>query len=284
MGIPSEELLEFLGQPVPRQIPRRIWKETASSIGFGYIMLTMVLCFCSIFQYVFFPWHLQELALDLGTPATVIGKVTHVHKRSAKYNNNTIYDAYYEFQPPNGGLEKGWSCAQNKQPKIGSSVMVEYVADLPWINRVKGASRNPFGYGGAFVIIFEIIPLYGLWYVFRTRRQKHNLLVNGSLGAGQVTEVKQTNVTVNNARRYKVTVSYDTELGPQVSTYNAYRDEVRLARRKMDTATPVGILYNPDKPAQVLVVDSLMRAEDIPMNDAASATEISDEELYSDGD
>ena len=107
-----------------------------------------------------------------------------------------------------------------------------------------------------------IFPLIGFGMVFfgiRGRQRKLRLLSCGLFSTGRVESVDATHVTVNDRRRYKVTVSFDDAAGVDHSTtYNAYGHDVDVAATKQEENATVGLLYDPANPKRVILVDTLI--------------------------
>jgi hypothetical protein len=84
------------------------------------------------------------------------------------------------------------------------------------------------------------------------------LLRDGAFALGDVTEVKETNVTVNDKRRYRVTVSLNVGGEELSASYHAYGEEVDLARTHMANGEKVGVLYDPHRPRNMLLAETLL--------------------------
>lgn len=263
MGILSTELLEFLQQPLPREVPPRLWRAVKQNDVMGYPFSVVFLLFSLPFLYIFFPWHLTELVLDAGVRSEGYGNVTSVHKRMGKYNGKDVYDVAYDFKTREGEEHKGWSCALNERPGRGTRVLVEYVPSAPWINRVRGASRNPFGYIGAFTLLFVVVPAWIIWRVRRRRVRCWRLLRDGALAAGRIVEVKRTNVEINDHARYQITVTYEAGGAQQQASYYEYEPAAYVAEDKRESGEPVGLLYDPQQYDRILVADTLLDKKDV---------------------
>lgn len=257
MSVSIEDLGAFLQQMTPRDVPPNIRrkKQQRGLLLFGFIFFLFGLPFV----YIFFPWGMaDELALDLGSPATAQGTVTSVEKTGLSINKALVYAIRFTFSAPGGRTVEGISYETGKRVHEGRTVEIEYSTDDPTFCRVKGSRLTKTGYFTLFVIVFPAVGFFLMFFTWRSNQRNLHLLRNGVFTRGEVAAVDKTNVEVNRQPRYKITVSFDTDVGQTMTSYNAYGDEVRLARQRMESGEQVGILYNPDNRARVLLVDSLL--------------------------
>lgn len=107
---------------------------------------------------------------------------------------------------------------------------------------------------------FSLIPLIGLGAIvvtFLYRRRHKRLLAGGVCRPARVTDVRTTNVTVNNQRRYKVDLQYEFDGRDMTGTINAYDPAVRTAFSLRGTSRETRILVDPLRPDRLLWIDSL---------------------------
>jgi len=264
MSVTVEDLGALLKREPPREIPRSIRKKKRglyALVGFGAFFVL----FSVPFMWLFFPWQLaDELALDLGDPATISGQVVRVEKTNlsvggGEHTEGTpVYAIHFTFETSGGETVTGVCYEVGLRHKEGQAVQIEYSSDTPSRSRVKGCKLNPTGYFGCLVIIFPLVGTLMCFFGMRARVRFLRLIRHGAFARGEVVDVKATNVTVNGQKRYKITVSYDSRRGQTVTTYNAYGEDVTVARKRMESAEQVGLLYDPEHPGRVQILDALL--------------------------
>lgn len=115
----------------------------------------------------------------------------------------------------------------------------------------------------AAIAAFSFLPLMGLTSIilaYRYRSRKRRLLRDGECREARVTDVKATNVYINNQRRYKVTLlCQDGELERPV-TINAYDPAVQKAFTLAESGDATRLLVDPHDPRHVLWLDGMPAA------------------------
>jgi hypothetical protein len=267
MSVTIDEIGEFIAQPVPREVPVNISKTSRNNGAIGMIIFGSIFAaFGSIFLFIFFPFNIfSELSIDMGNPNTARGRVTYNKKTSisvggSKHNSGTpVYEVGFEFTTnEKEEIITGKCYKTGNYYKPGNRITVEYVPGDPETSRIKGCSLDPAGYFGSFVIIFPLAGGLIAFFGIRSLLRKKNLLKNGIFASAEIKNIKRTNMRQNHQYYYKITVAFDVNGITTESTFKDCGKQAKTAREKHQSGEPIGILYNPEKPNQILIVDSLL--------------------------
>jgi hypothetical protein len=261
MAVTPEELGQFLRASPPREVPASIRRRKLRGLAgcFPYLFAAMFIGVGAPLSAAFFPWRLiDELRLDLGTPATSPGVVTASEETSMSVNEQTVLRVRFRYAPRGGGQMEGLSYQTGRGERVGAEVVIEHLEGRPSACRVRGGRLNAFGYFAILVGVFPLIGLAATALALRSRRRILRILRWGTFVNGRVTDVKATNVTVNNERQHRVTVEFDTPAGPETIVHKAYGADVVLAQRHATDGVPIGLLYDPHQPRRVLLAESLL--------------------------
>jgi hypothetical protein len=259
MAVTIEDIGAFVEQPIPREVPKNIRKaKLKGSLGIGvYFIGIFLILFDSIFVIGFFPWRIaDEIRLDLGASITE-GEVYSVDKTSMTVNKSPVYELSFRFRDPETNQEFDDVCYNTGGFSTGKA-QIEYVESDPRAARVKGTSLNWAGYFGGFVAIFGIIGVLIVFLTWKYRRRAKRLLTVGEFAPGQITDVVSTNVRVNNETRYRIVIEYEHPEGLKAAEYHAYGAEVEKARKRKESGDMVGILFDPENPKSVMILDTLL--------------------------
>jgi hypothetical protein len=260
----SPELEMVLQQPPPREAPGAFKSALRRKVlGTAVIMFFIGLIFSivgGIIVGVMFPWQVaKDIKLATGAKAQAVGTVTNLESTNYRENRTRVIKISYEFQTPDGKTLQGVSYQTGGMVMPGAEIQVEYLASDPEISRGVGMRMNAIGY---FILIFIFFPVIGFSlliysvYYWRSQMSKGvRLFSHGALTQGTVSSVDKTNVRVNNQYRFKVTVSY---MNFQ-TFYYAYGQDVMTASNWQGARTPLRVLYNPEKPDDAFVVESILK-------------------------
>ena len=105
-------------------------------------------------------------------------------------------------------------------------------------------------FGGIGATVYVLANLSG----FTAKR----LLIHGTLTRGRIESVQETDIIINNARRFIARVRYQVEEKTVRATCNLYRGDANRAHEWADEEVTVNVLYNPNSPRKLLIVDLLM--------------------------
>lgn len=255
-----DQLAAFLKQRPPRSVPSVIKRKALKGGIFGVILFGLIFSGMGVpFLYIFFPWRLLD-ELSLNTSGTTTeGIVTGKEETNMNENDRRVYRYRFSFIDNTGNHGDGVCYKTGSGFKKADKVKVQYLDSDPSICRIEKCRLSPFGWGAGFVIIFPLVGILVLFFAIRARSRKMQLLRSGLFSTGRIESVDITNVTVNNQRRYKVTVSFDDAAGRDHSTsYGAYGHDVTLATQKQQENATVGLLYHPTNPKRILLVDTLL--------------------------
>jgi hypothetical protein len=260
----SPELEMVLQQPPPREVPGAFKSAMRRKLlGTAIVMFLFGLIFSivgGIIVGVMFPWKVaNDFKLATGAKSQATGTVSNFEPTNYRENKTRVCKVSYEFQTPDGKTHQGVSYQTGGVIMPGSEIQVDYLTSDPDINRGVGMRMNAIGY---FILIFIFFPVIGFsvliysLYYYRSQMSKGlRLFSHGMLTQGTVSSVDKTNVRVNNQYRFKVTVSY---MNSQ-TFYYAYGQDVMTASNWQGARTPLRVLYNPEKPDDAFVVESILK-------------------------
>ncbi len=258
MPVTIDDIAELLNQEPPRSIPRglRHRKLQLAMLIFGLFFVL----FSIPFMILFFPWRVMDsLRLRMGPSERVTGTVAGASRTNMSVNDAPVYEARFRFTPADGsGVRRGVCYTTGEHYSEGDRVAVRYVTASPDICCIEGARLDMGGLAAGFVAIFPLVGAGMLAGRGLARRRYLGLLKHGIFARGRLESVRGTNITVNGQQRFKITVSYEADGGERTVTWNGYGHEVELARRKMQSADQVGVLYDINKPKRVVVLDTLL--------------------------
>lgn len=261
MSVTLEDLGAFLREPTPRVVPQNIRRQALRGFcGLGPTLVgAAVLAFGSLFLWIFFPWRFaDEMRLDLGAPAKIAGRLTSAKDANMKINEVSVYRLSFQFQPPGQGPIQGTCYRTGAVPEAQQDVKVEYLADNPRVARIEGCRLNGFGYWTALVVVLPGTGMGLVYFSWRARRRRLQLLQNGTLVMGTVVDVKETSVTVNDQRRYRVSVAFNQNGESQLTSYHAYGADVESARNYQASQERLGLLCDPQDVRRVMRADTLL--------------------------
>lgn len=260
MKVTLDDLEAFLRQRPPRDVPRNILRRRVPA-GLGWFSLLFGGAFLGIgtvFVAIFFPWNwTAELSLDRGNGETAEAVVTGNEPTNMTVNDRRVHRISYRFAGPSGEV-KGECYFTGRAPDVDSVVEVNFLEHDPQTNRLVGGRIDPFGYFGGFVIIFPFVGLIVMLSAHWFRRHQMRLLKHSQFAMATVQEIRQTNVTVNDQRRYQIQLAFDDSTTDRIHNHNAYGEEVRLARSHLESGEPIGVLYDPAKPSRLLFAEALL--------------------------
>jgi hypothetical protein len=186
------------------------------------------------------------------------GEITAVEETNTEVNDQKVNRVRYEFTTPQGQGAAGVCYRRAFGDPVGAAATVEYLPDRPAISRIVGCTVIPFGY---FSAIVGILPIIGFGLVagqWTLRRRALRLLRDGVFAMAKVTDVKRTNVEVNDERRFRVSVSLTSAGGELVTGYDAYGADAQMAESRLASGETVGVLYDPARPKRLYVVEKLL--------------------------
>lgn len=260
MAVTVEMLETFLRQPPPRQVPPEIRRKALRAVPGVLLLIGMLLALLGVvFVSIFFPHRLlSDLQLSANSRLTR-GYV--VSQRETSFSENERRVVEYRFEYEVGGQDYHGVCfSSSVRLQDKEAVDVLYAPSQPTLARIKGCRLSKFGWGAAAVVVVPAVGVVMVYYTSRARRRIVALLARGRFALGRVSDVSQTVMKVNNQPVYRVEVRFATDLGREATA--SYRvigeDGVRLAREKMATQTPAGVLYDEAEPTHVLLVDELL--------------------------
>ncbi len=112
--------------------------------------------------------------------------------------------------------------------------------------------------GLPFLILFPLMGTAMMFFTLRHRIRKRRTLRDGTLAEARVTRVKRTSDSVNDQRRYEVSMEVSQDVEQQSKTLNAYGPGVERARKFEASGEPMRILVDPRDPDHVVGLDLLL--------------------------
>ncbi len=104
----------------------------------------------------------------------------------------------------------------------------------------------------AMLALFLIGAVTGSVFANRFHRGRMRLLRMGEVTAARILQVTETNMSVNEQRRFKVTLEYEVGGQTRQQTVNAYGQCVQLAQSLLQSGESTQVLYNSEAPDSVL--------------------------------
>ena len=111
------------------------------------------------------------------------------------------------------------------------------------------------GLAGLFM---PLMLLGGAVFGMRWRKSKMDLLQNGTVKEGTISQIEDTGVHVNNQKRYRVDIDFPD--GTKSSTH-VYGPTHQLAEARKDANDSVRFLWNPERPDKSICLDLLLVSE-----------------------
>lgn len=139
------------------------------------------------------------------------GIIQHIEQTNYYSNDEAVYKYFYSFTDKEGVFREDVSYSTSDYLDVETSVTVEYPEGKPYLSRIKGFRRSPFGPFGIIIIIFPGIALVFLYFSIRKSFKRLKLLKNGELAFGVLKRREATNTRINNKTVYKLTFQFLTK-------------------------------------------------------------------------
>lgn len=264
-----EGFAQFVTQPTPRTVPPEYLGSTSKAggcvlAGFG-LMFILVGC---VAMYFFFPPRLVEAYQISGSELVAArGTVEQSEKtiyshgsgnRHRKNQGRRVYRHEFSFVTEQGDRHTGYCFSSKKSLKAGSSVRIEYLPDDPSIARIKGSDLNPFGLLPVFVLVFPGVGFCVLFFPWRNRRRRLRLLREGTFTFAEISNIRDTKLTVNHQRVFEVTVLADNDGIPVTIKSSVRGEDASLAQQRFADSERIGILFDPATPKRALFTANLI--------------------------
>ncbi len=109
-----------------------------------------------------------------------------------------------------------------------------------------------------FFLFFPMIGSGMVFFPLRHYWRKNRALRDGKVVSARVTDIERTNASVNQQRRYHVSVDF-SDGGQQVTrVLNAYGPAVDLARQRKENGEPMRVIVDPADCEHLIGIDLLM--------------------------
>ena len=254
----------FLDTPPPRHVPASVAKKAAPFEGlflviFGLIFLTMGL----VFSWIFLPTHLpRQWRLDKGPSSSVLGTITQVENTKVSINKVSVKEYTYRFVTKDGVKKEGVAYTTGGRWRQGKKVKVSYLDADPSISVPLGARMGKADLTSSFVILFPVIGSALAIAPFIGFRRRRWLLRNGWVTKATVSALETTSVSVNHQPQFKIRVTRADD-GVETMMRSHQPGVVSFAKSKKESAEPVTILYDPQKPKRMMFPEVWGREREI---------------------
>ncbi|MCB9523611.1 MAG: hypothetical protein H6702_09525 [Myxococcales bacterium] len=256
----TDPWLERLREP-PRGVPLRlalVLRFGGTGALIGWVFLAFALAFVA--GVASFANYSEALQLQFGTLKATPGVMLGWSETNTTVNEEPVIANHARFSAE-GREHECTSYAVGEGLAPDEPVMVEHLAGQPHICRIVGmdASTVPWWVMlilAPFLIIGGVFAFLG----YRSGGRTVRLLRHGRAGYGQVVGRRDTGVRINEDIQWEVTVEFTDDRG------RAHRATTRTLDLDEVTDDPQeGLLYLPERPESMLLVDALPDAVD---NDA----------------
>ena len=159
----------------------------------------------------------------------------------------------HQFKFSYGGAEyTGTSYCPSGGLRDNQTVTVEFPVGKPTVSRICGMRRGVFGLGAAFVLIFPAVGLALALQGLFSGRKAIQLLANGVMVQGLLTDKTATNTRVNKRPVMKLTFEFTDALGQLRQAVLKTADTERLEDNPFER-----IFYDPQNPKSSVLLDAL---------------------------
>ena len=264
----DDVLAALIAAPPPRPVPPgllRSARRQAAPMVLAFVGILMA-GFGSFFAWMFFPWgfwhdweldrgqtlHASGIVRDIrGTYLTIGGTRGHPGPR--------VVSNEFTFTPAGGQPASGECYTTGGRWLPGTRVDVEYLASDPSVARIVGSRTTCSTLkAGAATLFFPIIGLLIVAWPVALRRRAGWLLRNGELGEATVQEVKETLMTRNKRRVYRITLLRKAASGDvPLIVRRSQPDLVAFFQSRLESRQPVYVLFDPARPARALFPEAL---------------------------
>lgn len=197
----------------------------------------------------------DAIKLELGERTVVEGTVTDVDERTSPKGRTTTVVSF-SYAPPGGGSPLKGVCYGDVELSSGQVVKVECLPDAPEIARVEGCrvNRVPLYLPLAIFVVYAIVTSLLFFVIFQRKRVLGRFLTHGEMGGGTLRKASPLgrggmNVVVDYQCRGQIVAG-------RILIGGGFKNVQRL-KALVKAAKPVTILYLPEAPKQVFIVDLL---------------------------
>lgn len=171
--------------------------------------------------------------------------------KPGKSRGKTVFECRYTFDS-DGQSYTGSSFSKVQGYAEGQRVQIEFPVGKPGASRIVGMRATPFGHGVLMVMLF---PFVGLCFVVPglfSGRKNLRLMVRGVLAKGKLISKVKMDVQIDSKFVYRLTFQYTDQKGAlhQVQTRTHHP-------AKLEDDAEEYLLYDADRPSQVVFVDAL---------------------------
>ncbi len=250
----------FLSQETPRSPIAEISRAAFRNLQFkttwpfhAFFLISLVV------SGLLFPWRVfDELRLDFGSPLAARGRILSVGAPGTDASTNPVSRVRFVFHTESGQEVFATSYGA-ALPREGSEVKIQYLAQKPQAARVRSHSLSRFGYAGALALVGPLFLGCILSYVRRRRSTILFLLERGTYARGYVVNLKNVNRADTRTRHCVISLQIpDRDHARSVDYKSSDSSEIALAEFKKHENAQIDILYNPDKPSQLLLAEALL--------------------------
>ncbi len=184
---------------------------------------------------------------------TTSGFITSLIETQYKVDESVLYEYRYQYYDMSQIPYSGFFLEYANAYEPGQEITIEYLRESPEVSRFVGKDRQNYDQimflAGVGCLVAGFLFLYPSCR--RTRRER-KIIMMGLPAEGRLVHAEPTNLKVNEQPVYKLTYEYHT------SRDNIQKFSVRshLIRNISNEHSEI-LIYDPDNPGKVLVVDTL---------------------------
>lgn len=243
-------------KPPPRHVPFDL--KVSLLCNFFVLFGSFFFAFGMIFFWVFIdPYAIYKDIILHNDHKNTEGTITDIRDTNVSINKERVLGYKYTFSHDNEDYS-GESFMTRKRLNEGNNVKIIFHPDNPHISKISGTNLNIGGYASLFVLIFPLVGLTLAFFGYKSGSKQLSMLKSGIITHALVSDVKKTNVTVNNRRVFKVKMEYQDSRGGTHTNYHSTTEPSVLT----DEPTEL-ILYNPQKPSDFWPIDDMEQKLDI---------------------
>lgn len=233
--------------PFPLQI-KIIFGDTFAFIG--WIFLTIGFVFSSVFLSMsdFSDWRFKK------DSPKVQATITQIEYSNASENKQAIFEYHYEFTDLKGIKQKGVSYGFKGKYDVGDEATVIFLEKKPEYSRIENLKKAPFGQFTLFVLIFPLIGGLMVFFSIPKALKKLRVLREGIIGEGNYLRMEPTNTIINRQRVMRL--FFELKVGSKAYEVSTETHQDYLIRKLTD-GTPKKLLYLPQNPEQVVLLDNV---------------------------
>lgn len=255
------EVAELLLARRPRAVGFGLrWQAKAQAASLHRLAVGSVFTvFGSIIAAVCIPWRLpQEVRLALPDAAVVAGIVEQVTDDPSSPYTDRAVSYVYNFTAADGTRHTSHCFTSGPRWRQGDTLQVRHLPGQPELSLPEGGRFDEHGLIGALAVLPVSIGYIMYFGGLRRRRRAVRLLRHGEPLAVHVTQVEATRLTINGARRFRISYEPATGAGVSRTERHTASEIVALAQEALRRRRPLFLLVDSRRPARTLWIETLI--------------------------